>query len=500
MSGCSGKTDDSTSHKPPVPKTLPKSITGQELRWHSCPPPKPEQGMGRAPGKNFQCSTLRVPLDYAQPSGKSIGIALIRSKTKDQERRRGSLLLNFGGPGGSGVAMLPLVSKLLFRPHSSYDLVSFDPRGVGASSGVTCLKGAALDRYYELDFTPETPAERARLKKATARYIAACQKDSGAVLPHVGTENAARDMDVLREVLGEKRTNYFGVSYGTELGAVYAHLFPRRVGRFVLDGAVDPTESGAEAALHQTQGFQMALEHYMDSCARQGSACPTGSGGEEGNRILASWLKKLDGAPLTTSQGRPVTADVAETGIASALYDKKTWPVLTKGLRQGMSEQRGDILRALADAFVERDPKGRYSTLQSSHLAISCADSRERPSAAEVASLRMKFMNASKVFGASSAEGIDACNEWPVRGRSKRLDVSAAGAKSILVIGQTGDPATPVAGARKLARALGRNVGVDITVAGEGHGAYFAGKPCLTRLVDDYLLWNVTPSNGTHCV
>jgi hypothetical protein len=253
----------------------------------------------------------------------------------------------------------------------------------------------------------------------------------------------------------------------------------------------------AEGALNQTRGFQLALEHYMKDCAQKETLCPTGPGGKQGNRILIDWLTKIDKKPLPTTQGRPVTADTAQTAIASALYSQDAWKYLTQGLRQAMSGERADILRALADLYVGRDQKGRYSNLQAANHAVSCADTSERVSKAKTASLRAKFLEASPVFGRDAT--YTGCNGWPVRGTSRTLDVSARGAEPILVIGQTGDPATPVAGAGRLARALGDGVGIDISVDGEGHGAYGSGNTCLNELVDDYLLRDVVPRRGAHC-
>lgn len=501
LSGCRVNEAATTPTTAPAREAvrIPASLTSQALRWHACPPPAPSQGPGPAPGAAWECSTLKVPLDYRKPGGETMGLALIRTKAKDRGKRLGSLIFNFGGPGASGVATLPQTGKDFSRLGSHYDLVSFDPRGVGMSRGVTCLQGKDLDRHYALDHTPDNAAEEALLKASTKRYIKACQKNSGKILPHVGTESAARDIDLLRGVLGESRTTYFGISYGTELGAVYAHLFPDRVGRFVLDAAVDPTEGGTQETLNQLRGFQLALDHYMKDCAKQAATCPTGSGGKDGNARITALLHKLDSKPLPTSQGRRLTADLAETGITAALYSQEAWKPLTQGLEQAMAGRSGDILLALADIFLERDDKGRYSTLHAANSAIDCVDTNDRVDEREMAALLPKFREASPVFGESAAWG-SGCNDWPVRGTSAHPDVRAAGAAPILVIGQTGDPATPHDGAKKLARALGDKVGVDISVEGEGHGAYSAtGNPCLTALVDAYLLKGTVPSRGTRC-
>ncbi|MCH0540361.1 alpha/beta fold hydrolase [Streptomyces sp. MUM 203J] len=498
--GCSA-TGDGTEPSSPGRNggQLPSSLTGQRLHWGACPAPDPSQGGGSAPDGSWQCSTLTVPLDYAKPEGETIGIALIRARAAEGSRRLGSLIFNFGGPGGSGVVGLPESADRFDKLRARYDLVSFDPRGVGRSEGITCLGDADLDRYYATDFTPDDAAERARADAAEKEYIDACRKKSSSILPHVDTESVARDVDLMREVLGDSRTAFFGFSYGTQLGAVYAHLFPDRVGRFVLDGAVDPTQDRVQSALAQTKGFQLALDNYMKDCARRVEQCPTGRGGSEGNGILAALLEELEEKPLPTAEGRVLTAGLAHAGIASALYTEEAWEYLTEGLRQALSEQRGDILLALADIHLERGEDGRYSSLHASHRSVTCADFAERPGKEDVARLLPEFRKASPVFGEYAAWGLTGCSGWPVAGKSLKPEVAAPGAAPVLVIGVTGDPATPYAGARNLARALGDSVGVDVSLAGEGHGAYFAGSHCLTGLVDDYLLNGEVPERGTAC-
>jgi pimeloyl-ACP methyl ester carboxylesterase len=476
----------------------PKSLTGQQLRWRTCPEPSVAQGGGPAPGREWKCATLKAPLDWDRPRGRTIELALVRARSLKPGKRIGSLLFNFGGPGASGVATLPAYGKEFTRLRQGYDLVGFDPRGTGRSQGITCLKGAALDRYYARDTTPDTPEERALDTAHNERYVKACQENSGPLLPHVDTESAARDIDLMRQVLGDRKTSYFGISYGTLLGAVYLHLFPARAGRFVLDGAVDPTLGQVDNDLLQAEGFQLALDHWMNRCA-ESKDCPIGRAPEHGSRKLASWLAGLDTRPLPTSGGRKLTADLATLGIAAALYSDQTWVVLTKALDQAMHDGRGDILLALSDLYNERDRQGRYSSAQPAMRAVHCADTSEHLDDEDIAEALPRFRKASPVFGAYLARTMGVCDGWPVRGTSDRPDVRAPGAGPVLVIGTTGDPATPFQSARQLARALGEDVGVEIGMNGEGHSAYVSGNPCLTRLVDGYLLRGIVPPRGTHC-
>ncbi|MGG8408508.1 alpha/beta fold hydrolase, partial [Streptomyces sp. 12297] len=240
------------------------------LEWSSCPAPSAAEGTGSPPGPEWECSALDVPLDYDEPGGETIELALIRAKALDPKKRIGSLVYNFGGPGGSGVASLPGAAKDYQRLRARYDLVSFDPRGVGRSATVRCEDDQQLDAYYQGDSSPEGPAEEKEFVDGIKKYAAACERNSAEVLPHVGTLNAARDLDRLRAALGDEKLHYFGISYGTELGGVYAHLFPKNVGRAVFDAVVDPTKTSEEGSLGQAQGFQLALGNFAQDCVDRG--------------------------------------------------------------------------------------------------------------------------------------------------------------------------------------------------------------------------------------
>ncbi|MGW2598978.1 alpha/beta hydrolase [Streptomyces klenkii] len=467
------------------------------LRWTPCPPPSAAQGIsldGKAPGKDWECAKLPVPLDYAKPGGETIELAVIRAKARDKGKRLGSLVFNFGGPGGSGVATLPGLATSYDKLRDRYDLVSFDPRGVGDSAAVRCLGDKETDAANQIDGTPDDAEEERAALASNKAYVDACAKNSAKVLPYVDTISAARDMDRLRAALGDAKLNYFGISYGTELGGVYAHLFPKNVGRAVLDAVVDPTQDPVEGNLGQTKGFQLALSDYLKDCAAsaQAAACPTQDG-------IVSLLKKLDGQPLPTRQGRKLTQDEAVSGIASALYSKDTWKYLTQGLQEAMTKGTGNTLLVLYDLLSGRGPDGRYSNLQPANRAISCADAQQRYTAADVKGRLAEFRAASPVFGEAAAWSLLSCTGWPVEGKWKTIDVSAEGSAPIVVIGNTGDPATPYAGAHRMAEGLGKGVAAEVTYKGEGHGAYNSGNACMVRTVNDYLLEGKVPAGGTTC-
>ncbi|WP_030239603.1 alpha/beta hydrolase [Streptomyces sp. NRRL S-350] len=502
--GCQGDGSSAAEPAPTAPaassSVAATGLAAQTLDWHACAAPSAAQGSGTAPAADWQCATLKAPLDHGKPDGKTIDLAMIRSRAKDEPHRIGSLLFNFGGPGASGVATLPALAPVYASLNTRYDLVGFDPRGVGASAGVTCLDDKATDANLAVDSTPESPAAVKALDDSNAGFVAACERNSGAVLPYVDTESAARDMDLMRQVLGDRKLSYFGISYGTQLGGVYAHLFPQGVGRLVLDSVVDPTKDPQQSALGQAQGFQLALDDFMKACATQaGTSCPTGAGGDEGTAKVTALVQKLEQSPLPTADGRQLTESLAVTGIAGALYSQETWPALAAGLTEATEQGTGTTLLQLADGLNGRDAQGHYTNLNAANRAISCVDARQRYSDQDVEKQLPEFRAASPVFGAFTAWGLTGCTGWPVPGKADHPEVAAPGAAPILVVGTTGDPATPVEGARAMAQQLGAGVGVTVTLTGEGHGGYNTGNPCLKRTVDAYLLDGTVPADGTTC-
>ncbi|NBM16052.1 alpha/beta hydrolase [Streptomyces sp. GC420] len=478
--------DGSPAAAGPGSQDLPAALTGQKPDWGRCEAPEG----GEAPGSGWECSTIRVPLDYDKPEGETIGIAVIRKKATDPGKRIGSLLFNFGGPGGSGVSGLPSSASSFTKLNSRYDLVSFDPRGVSASAGVRCRDDKEMETAAEIDLTPDTAAEEQAYMADGADFGRDCERRSGKLLPHVSTSNAARDMDLMRHVLGDRKLNYLGFSYGTELGGVYAHHFPGNVGRVVLDAVVDPTADAVGHARNQTTGFQRALENYLKS---------TGQDPEQGTEKIVRLLERIDKKPLPTSSGRELGESSALTGIVLPLYSKESWTYLTQGLEEAENGS-GDLLLAMADSYNDRDEKGHYGTQSHSQRAISCADARQRPTRAEAKALVPEFREISPVFGPFLAwDTAGWCADWPVAGEGDDPEVSAPGADPILVVGTTGDPATPYEGARKMAEELGEGVGVRLTFEGEGHGAYTAGNSCVTSTVDAYLLNGRVPKDGKTC-
>ncbi|MER5752448.1 alpha/beta hydrolase [Streptomyces sp. NPDC002088] len=479
-------------------------LTAQKLSWEDCPAPSQAEGGGDAPsplpdGDEWQCATMKAPLDWNDPKGDTIKIALIRAKASGAESKRiGSLVFNFGGPGGSGVTALPAFGEDYTALRTRYDLVSFDPRGVGRSAGVKCENDQQLDQYFQQDATPDDAAERTEFLDNTKQFNAACEKNSKKMLPHVRTTDAARDMDLMRQVLGDDKLHYFGISYGTELGGVYAHLFPKNVGRAVFDAVVDPTQTAEQGSLGQAKGFQLALDNFAEDCTSKVEDCPIGDTAQDVKDRIAALLKSLDKKPIPGILPRELTQTAATNGIAQALYSKDFWEYLTEGLEEAYAGD-GKVLMLLSDSMNGRSANGEYSNLAAANVSINCADDKPRYTVDYVEGKLPEFRAASALFGDFLAWGMVNCTDWPVAGAADHPDVRAPGAAPILVVGNTGDPATPYAGARRMVDALGKGVGVELTYKGQGHGAYDSKNKCVQSAVNGYLLDGKVPAAGTVC-
>jgi pimeloyl-ACP methyl ester carboxylesterase len=453
----------------------------QRLHWSDC------RG-------GFECARLEVPLDYDEPAGRTIEIAVVRLPADDS---RGSLVLNPGGPGASGIdyarAADVVVSKAV---RERYDIVGFDPRGVGRSAPVTCLTDAQLDDFLAIDGSPDTPAEEQALLAEWSGLGTGCMARRPALTEHMGTRDVARDLDVLRAALGDRRLTYLGKSYGTYIGATYAELFPGRVGRVVLDGQLDPAASGKEVAAGQAAGFQLAFRAFLADCVRR-SSCPLTGGVAAAEAQVGRLLDEVDAKPLRGEPGRAVTQALAVLGIAAALYDEGSWSLLRQALGEA---QRGNgyTLLALADFYSDRGPRGRYTTNAVEALyAVNCLDRPESTDLADFRAAAAEASASSPVFGAFIAWGGLPCATWPVPPQGTPQPVAAAGADPILVVGTTRDPATPYEWATSFARQL--ESGRLLTFVGDGHTAYRRGSACIDDAVDRYLLEGRLPARGTRC-
>jgi pimeloyl-ACP methyl ester carboxylesterase len=458
----------------------------RKLAWTGC-------------GDGFQCADLTVPLDYAKPDGDTIAVAVIRLKARKQSQRIGSVVLNPGGPGGSGVEFARSATQLLpGEILDRFDTVSFDPRGVGKSAPVECLGDADLDRLLAADPTPDNATERSALFSLNKGLATACQRKSAKLLPHLGTVDAARDMEVLRAVLGDPKLTYVGFSYGTILGARYAQQFPTHIRAFVLDGAVDPSLSNRDVTLAQAQGFETALTAFIADC--DASGCPLSQHGRPTKDVVNAIVTRADAHPYSASRypGRRAGESEVLFGIAAGLYSKEFyWPVLRQGIETAYSQNDASGLLTLFDSLVERDDSGHFSNSVEAQAAISCVDGEYAHDPAAYDRDAVEFAKKAPRFGRALAYGPVACAYWSVPPVSHPAPVSAPGAPTIVVVGTTRDPATPYAWSKALATQL---KGVLLTHDGDGHTAYgYHRSACVERVVDAYLLALTVPSPGTRC-
>ncbi len=458
----------------------------QQLAWQSC-------------DQRFECTTFKVPLDYANPAGGDLTLSAVRQQATGAgaSGRLGSLLLNPGGPGGSAVDYVEAVAAG-YAPavRAAYDLIGLDPRGVGRSAPISCLSGERMDAFTAIDITPDNLAEIDQLVAADKEFAAGCAQRSGAELGHVSTVEAARDMDVLRALLGDPKLAYVGKSYGTMLGATYAGLFPSKVGRLVLDGAMDPSQDALAGNRTQAGGFETAWGSFAQDCVQR-SDCPVGRTGQEAGQQLDALFAALDANPLKTSGPRKLTQAQAVTGVIEAMYADFLWPQLRTALQDAKAGDGSGLLK-LSDSYYERGSDGSYPNLMFANAAVNCLDlPAPFHSPDEVARAVPEFEKASAHFGRDMAWMALSCAYWPVSPTGGAHTVRAAGAAPIVVVGTTRDPATPYAWAQSLAGQL--ESGRLVTYEGDGHTAYGRGSDCVDSAVNHFLLEGTAPAAGLRC-
>ncbi|MFF9122780.1 alpha/beta hydrolase [Streptomyces sp. NPDC014889] len=478
-----------------LPKATPAALSpyyGQKPAWRSC-------GVS-----GFECATVKAPLDYDRPDAGDVRLAVARKKASGPGKRLGSLLLNPGGPGGSAIAYLQHYAGAAYPEEirARYDLVAMDPRGVSRSDAVQCLDDRDMDTYTQTDFTPDDRKETDALVAAYRTFAEGCGAHAARLLRHVSTVEAARDMDILRAVLGDGRLNYVGASYGTFLGATYAGLFPGRVGRLVLDGAMDPSLSARRMNLDQTAGFDGAFQSFAKDCVRQ-SDCPLGGRDATPKQVgdqLAAFFRRLDAHPIPAGDagGRRLGESLATIGVIAAMYDQAAWPQLRAALTSAMKQNDGAPLLALSDSYYERDSGGHYTNLMYANAAVNCLDLPAPFTAPQqVEESLPAFEKASPVFGRGLAWNTLNCAYWPVKSTGLPHRIEAKGAAPIVVVGTTRDPATPYRWAQSLSRQLAS--ARLLTYDGDGHTAYRRGSGCIDSEINTYLLQGTPPANGKRC-
>lgn len=460
-----------------IPTAAPPTI----LAWESC-------------SRGFECATIVVPLDYANPAAGTIALPLIRRPAADEENRIGSLLVNPGGPGVSGVDFVRGASTIFSADvRDRFDIVGWDPRGVaGSDPAVDCTDD--LDAFVSGDPSPDNVEEQEQLNAYARALAEACAARSGALLPHLATENTARDMDRIRAALGDEKLTYFGYSYGTFLGAIYADLFPLNIRALVLDAAVDPSIGGAEDTKNQIVGFERALDAFLADCAAD-TDCAYYSGGDPGAAFDAL-MARIELAPIAGDESLEVGPGLAFLGVAGALYSKSAWPALAEALAAA-EEGDGSALLSLSDFITGRIGPGSYNDELEQRIAIVCVDVERLTFDEKLALQQQLAVEAPRLGKPGIGPAGDACDFWPVPSQREPKAVTAPGAPPIVVIGTTGDPATPYQQAVSLAAQL--SSGVLLTLVGEGHTAYGGRSDCIDDAVDAYLIDLVAPVDGLRC-
>ena len=445
----------------------------------------------------FECTTVTVPLDYADPAAGDIDLAVVRHRATGGDPV-GSLLTNPGGPGAGGVDFV--TESMQFALGSAvvrdFDVIGFDPRGVGQSTAVACYDAAEMDAYlFDIPADPRGSAGWTReLEEASRAFAEACDANSGGILPFITTENSARDMDVLRAVLGDTALNYLGFSYGTFLGATYAKLFPDRVGRLVLDGAIDPSVSGLDVSTTQGLGFESALRAYMASCL-DGRDCPFAGTVDDAMADLATLLASVDRRPIENSDGRMLGADSLVTAIITPLYAQGNWPALTAMLTDVLAGS-AEYAFFIADFYYNREDGVYLDNQTEAFRAYNCMDYPLDEDPADVEAAHALLDEKAPTI-APYWKGPDPCDQWVYPPTGVREPIAAEGAAPIVVVGTTNDPATPYEWSVALAEQL--ESGVLVTRVGEGHTGYNQGSACVDDAVESYLIDGVVPEDGLEC-
>ncbi|ASY18013.1 putative pimeloyl-ACP methyl ester carboxylesterase [Candidatus Planktophila versatilis] len=459
--------------RPEIPTTL-ATYYAQELQWQSC-------------YENYQCADLLVPIDYTELKTGTFQISVLKYPTAGK-KKLGSLIVNPGGPGGSGVDYA-YAAEYLFSPAilDAYDIVGFDPRGVSRSEPIVCLSDKELDANYASDSKPDNEQEFARTLIESKKFIQQCEKKNKH-LASFSTANAARDMDILREAVGDKQLNYMGKSYGTFLGTLYAQFFPEKVGRMVLDGAINPTISNFQQGLTQAVAFDKAFAAFAADCNTR-SNCPLP---KEKSAAIAEMKKIL--SQLSNTPNQRLSESLVLLGIASALYDSATgWPKLRIATRDVMNG-KGDKFLALADEYTGRTKDGGYSTNEfDSGAIIDCLDFIDNRNVEQMKEDAKVFAEQAPLFGPYLAYGGLVCQYFETPQATEVVPTKTD--NPIVIIGTTGDPATPYEWAQGLHEILTNSVLISLT--GDGHTGQGQGNKCVDGQVDDFYLENKTPMRTT---
>jgi pimeloyl-ACP methyl ester carboxylesterase len=484
-----------------VPAGLGK-FYGQSLTWSDCKPFADTDVAKQAfSGDGLQCARIEVPLDYRKPDGKTIKLGLLRKPASDQKRRIGSMLINPGGPGAAGTeaaaSLAPAVSSTELGKR--FDLVGFDPRGIGTSQPeVNCYTGQERDKSREdTSDLGDSPAAIQAAENEQRDFATKCRQRTGKdVLATVGTRDVVKDMDLLRSALGDKKLTYVGFSYGTRLGTTYAEQFPQNVRALILDGAVDPDQDQVQSIILQAAGFQKAFNGFASWCAQR-KDCPLGQNPNAAVKAYQQLVTPLIKKPVKLPDGRTLSYDDATTGTIQALYSEQFWQFLGTGLTQ-LKKGAGSTLMALADFYNERNRDGTYANTQDASQAIRCVDDPPVTDKKVLLNAQQRFEQAAPFLasGLPAAGTLDSCAFWPVPNTGKPHLPKVGNLPKTLVISTTNDPSTPYQAGVDLAKAL---KGRLLTFNGTQHTAFLQGNKCVDDAGTRYLVDLKLPEEGKRC-
>lgn len=497
-SGGEGGAEETEAEQPITPTSVPaEALPGepadyteyyeQELNWSAC-----EESM--------RCAEVTVPMDWAEPgSGEDLQIQIISSESGGEDAEY--LLTNPGGPGSSGYATVAETASVAFSPEllEGYNAIGFDPRGVHRSAPVTCLDDAEMDEYREQvsEEQLDTEAAYAEARESASALVEACESESGELLGHVDTLSAVRDMDVIRAALGQDELNYLGFSYGTKLGMTYAEHYGPRVGRFVLDGMLDVSIDAHELNLGQARGFEEALENYAQWCTEQ-ETCPAGDTVEEVTASVQDLFAGVEESPAQGADGRTINVSTLVSGFITPMYSREAWPVLSEALSMALQQRDFTMFQYFADLQAGRAPDGSYEWINNfAFNAVMCLD---YPMPEDPEQIDAEFEEVSEqapTFGPYLGHRAVVCGEWPAENVSEPWEPDLAEVEELLMIGTTGDPATPVEWAENMHQEVPQSS--LIIREGEGHLAYRSGNSCVDEAVDGYLLDGELAEGRTDC-
>jgi pimeloyl-ACP methyl ester carboxylesterase len=463
------------------------------------PPPPPPPAFEPQPIEWTQFNdavdtgTVDVPVDYNDPGGPTFQLHLARYNALDQDNKIGTLLVNPGGPGFGGSVLAVRAADIYDGAlRDRFDIIGWDPRGTGESAPVIdCVDD--YDEYFAGDDTPATDAERTQIVDTAKRFAQGCAQRSGAILQHVGTNDSARDMDVIRRAVGEEKISYFGFSYGSELGAAWATLFPGTVRAMVIDGAADPDADTVESSIEQLRGFERALDKFLAQCSED-EGCPFNNRGDAAGAFDAL-MAQLDAAPIASAPDRPpLNRAMAKVAVVQAMYRSSFWPALAQSLAAAQAGDGAGLLQ-FYDMYYERSQDGTWGNELEAFRVIDCMDQALRPTVAEVDAETAAFHDAAPRLVPVDSAGGYACGFLPPPA-DPRIEVTAAGAGPVLVIGTTGDPSTPFDSTRAMADKL--DDGRLVVVTADQHTGYGVND-CIVDVVNKYFVDLEAPADETTC-